>query len=89
MRQFNLSILDQTQLKALRKIKEQVMQHFQLENIIIFGSAARGELDDESDIDLLILTKTPVDRMSRYFITNIVFSVNRKVMILADSCSWT
>jgi len=76
MKQLDAPILDQNQLKALRRIKEQVLQHFELENIIIFGSAARGELDDESDIDLLILTKKPVDRMSRYLITDIVFSVN-------------
>lgn len=68
--------MDQIQLKELRKIKKQIMQHFQMENIIIFGSAARGELDEESDIDLLILTKNPVDRMSRHLITDIVFPVN-------------
>jgi len=76
MKRIDAPILDQNQLKALTKIKEQVMQHFELENIIIFGSAARGEVDDESDIDLLILTKKPVDRMRRYLITDIVFSVN-------------
>ncbi|MFU0826429.1 MAG: hypothetical protein ACFWTJ_02670 [Lachnoclostridium sp.] len=34
-------------------------------NIILFGSCARGEVKITSDLDLLVLTKKPVDRALR------------------------
>ncbi|MBI4574447.1 MAG: nucleotidyltransferase domain-containing protein [candidate division NC10 bacterium] len=44
--------------------------------MVLFGSAARGEADEESDLDLLILTKKPVTRPTRHQITDLIFDVN-------------
>ena len=43
--------------KALRDLKDKLIQVFgsRLRNIILFGSKARGDFNDDSDIDLLIV----------------------------------
>jgi predicted nucleotidyltransferase len=37
-------------------IKNRLLENFELDKIILFGSQARGDADDKSDIDLLVLT---------------------------------
>jgi predicted nucleotidyltransferase len=49
---------------------------FQAEKIILYGSAARGEADDESDVDLLILTRNVLSRLERHQITRLIFETN-------------
>ncbi len=58
-------------LTASRLLRER----FPIENIILFGSKARGEDDDESDIDLLILTSRKLAWRERQAITDALFPV--------------
>ena len=37
-----------------------------LNSVILFGSYARGDFDEESDIDVLILVDLPSDRLANY-----------------------
>lgn len=50
--------------QEIDEIVREIVAHYQPEKIILFGSAARGEETEDSDIDLLII-KDGVDRMSR------------------------
>jgi predicted nucleotidyltransferase len=43
---------------------------------VLYGSATRGQADEESDLDLLIVTSQPLTRFERHEITNVVFDVN-------------
>jgi uncharacterized protein len=43
-------------------IKSRLLENFDLNKIILFGSQARDEADDKSDIDLLVLTPEIKDR---------------------------
>lgn len=43
---------------TLRRITEILVQEYQPEKVILFGSYAYGEPDEDSDIDLLILKET-------------------------------
>jgi len=71
-------ILTENQSKALEEIKNKINKEFEIESIILYGSVVRGELDEESDIDLLIITKNVLPRRVRHEITDIVFDINLK-----------
>jgi uncharacterized protein len=48
---------------VLQKCKEALSQYYgpRLEGVILYGSIARGDADEESDIDLLVLLSDPFD----------------------------
>lgn len=59
----------------------------------LFGSVVRGEADEESDIDLLVITKQPLNRWERHQITDIVCEVNLEYgtnfsTLVVDSKAW-
>ena len=64
------------QSEALAEIKRRLLARFDIRTFILYGSTARGHADDESDIDLLIVTSHPLTRFERHEITNVVFEVN-------------
>ena len=47
---------------ALEEIVRRIVQIAQPEKIILFGSAARGEMGRDSDLDLLVVKTGPVHR---------------------------
>lgn len=68
--------LKKNEQNALTKIKQRLLIEFNIDEIILFGSVARGEADEESDIDLLIIIRKPFDRPLRYQITKLFFEIN-------------
>jgi predicted nucleotidyltransferase len=86
--------LSSLQKEALAELKTELIRRFDPEKLIIFGSTARGDFDDESDIDLLVITKWPYSRSERHQITDIVFEVNLKYgtnisSTVVDHQSWS
>jgi len=53
-----------TTKKLIKKIITETVKEcgFSLENIILFGSRARGDFDEESDWDVLIIIKEDISR---------------------------
>ncbi len=49
----------QSMLKILSLYKKEVANEYQISKIGIFGSAARGEANDESDVDIVIRVSEP------------------------------
>ena len=50
---------------TIRNIVQRIVEGYRPEKIILFGSYANGEPDDDSDIDLLVVKETdkrPIDR---------------------------
>lgn len=68
--------LTPNQNQALTELRRRLFDEFEIEALILYGSIARGEADEESDFDLLILTARPLTRPARHKITNVVFEVN-------------
>ena len=89
----NDKILSSTQSEALREIKSGVMARFDAKDFLLYGSAARGEAEYESDLDLMIVVSDPISRLKRHEITDIVFDVNLKFgtnfsTLVVDRESW-
>ncbi len=87
------TLLPAPAIRALQQIKASVTGLFEVERIILFGSAARGEADEESDIDLLIVTEYPLTRQQRHQITDAVCEVNLAYgtnfsTLVVDSRAW-
>lgn len=87
------NILNNEQITALEEIKNKIKNKFEIERIILYGSVVRKEMDEESDIDLLIITKKALQREVRHVITDIVFEVNLKYgtnysTLVVDENSW-
>ena len=68
--------LTPSQDQGLTELLRRLYDQFHIVGVILYGSAARGEADKESDIDLLILTAEPLSRPARHDITDVVFDVN-------------
>jgi uncharacterized protein len=85
--------LSQSQEEALRDLRLGLSGKFDIVSIILFGSAARGEAEEGSDMDLLIITARPLPRTVRHQITDIVFEINLRFgtnfsTLVVDRVSW-
>ena len=85
--------LSDNQSKALHVIKKRVRDLFDVVDFVLFGSVARGEADEESDLDLMIVVSQSLSRSKRHEITDIVFEVNLEFgtnfsTLVVDQESW-
>lgn len=93
MRKQNGVELTTIQTKALEELKKKLKSKYDIENLILYGSVARGEYDDESDIDILVITSQSLPRRIRHGITDIVFDMNLNYetnfsTLVVDKDSW-
>ncbi len=80
-------------VQALKELKRRLSDAFDIEKMILYGSVARAEADEESDSDLLILTNQPMKRFERHRITDVIFEVNLRhgtnfSSLVVDRASW-
>jgi predicted nucleotidyltransferase len=73
---FNDLTLTKEQREAVLEAKNRLMKQFPVEMLVIFGSVARGEDDEESDLDLLVITGEVMTHRDRNTISDIIFEVN-------------
>lgn len=76
MKQSPDQVLTRNQQDAIAELRRRLPQELAIEKIVLFGSVARGEADEESDLDLLILTRRLLPRLARHRITDMIFDVN-------------
>ncbi len=50
--------MNQEIFERLRKISERLKKEYQAEKVILYGSYARGEATEDSDVDLFIIAST-------------------------------
>jgi predicted nucleotidyltransferase len=77
----------------LSGIKRRLLEKFDIKTFVLYGSLARGQADEESDADLLVVTSKPLTRFERHEITNVVFEVNLQYdttfsTLVVDIKSW-
>ena len=79
--------------EALEQAKKRIKEKFEVDSLILFGSVSRGDFGDESDVDILIISKRILSREERHKITYIVFEINLEFgsnlsAIVVDKDSW-
>ena len=70
--------LTESQRNALAEAVFLLKQRFPVEEVILFGSVARGTAGEDSDIDLLVLTRRPPTHALRTAISDTLFEVNQR-----------
>jgi predicted nucleotidyltransferase len=91
--------LDHIQLKAndrqaLDAAASLLRRRYPVDNVILYGSKARGTDDAESDIDLLVLTSTPLDWRVRRAMTEDLYDVQLRYgvvisILVVPSAEWS
>ena len=90
-RKLSLSTNQQMALESLKN--ELTEENYPIEEYIIFGSVARGEAEEGSDLDVLALSSQPISHRLKHFIYGIVTEINLKYdtnlsILLIDKASW-
>lgn len=60
--------------EEIKRITQQIVKNYQPQKIILFGSAARGDFGQDSDVDMIIIKDTPECRVER--IKNVLLAVD-------------
>lgn len=63
---------------AIIELKDKLAQSFPIEEVILFGSVARQQADDDSDIDILVITKDKLSHEAQGRMSELSFEVDMK-----------
>ena len=73
------------ELEILKKLREALEEKVHLHSLIAFGSRARGDADEDSDLDVLVVTEEPESRDLRMFVYDGAFEVGLAYGLLINS----
>jgi len=74
--------LRENEKNALQELKEKIHARFPDAEIILYGSKARGDSDEESDIDLLILLESPINTKLEEEIFHLSYQIELKYEVV-------
>ncbi len=80
----NTSVLPNDQ-KAITEAVDLLKEQFPIEHVILFGSKARGDDDEYSDVDLLLVTTYKPHWKSKKAIFDLLFDVGMKYDVIFSS----
>jgi len=63
---------------ALQTARDRISAELAVDRVVLFGSIVRGEADEESDVDLLVVLKGPSEPKIRNRISRMILDVNLK-----------
>lgn len=78
---------------ALSQLKAKLTADYPVVRMVLFGSAVRGEMDEESDVDVLVLTSRQLSSVERNAIYDEVFTINLRYetnlsVLVTDLHNW-
>ena len=78
---------------ALSQLKAKLTADYPVARLVLFGSAVRGEMDEESDVDVLVLTHRPLKSSERNAMYDEVFAINLRYdtnlsVLVTDLHTW-
>lgn len=68
--------ISETEQIAIQKLYSNIKDEFKVVKILLFGSKARGDAEEYSDIDLLVLTEKDRDIKDRYRLSGIAADIS-------------
>jgi predicted nucleotidyltransferase len=71
----SLSTLEESDRTVLRDLKERIRRFVPSATVLLYGSAARGIRDAESDLDVLVLTEAPLTAEVADAVTDAVYDL--------------
>lgn len=75
MKRLDKTSLTDMERRAVKAAAERLRMQFPVDRVILFGSTARGDRDEHSDIDLLILTSRPLHWKEEKAIVEVLFDI--------------
>jgi predicted nucleotidyltransferase len=70
--------LQDNEIRALEELKDRLCEKFPYVKIILYGSKARGDFREFSDLDILILVNSKINRKLKEKITEIKYNIELK-----------
>jgi len=74
--------LKENEVGALRELKKTLANKFNGADLILYGSKARGDFAEFSDLDVLVLTETEINNDLEEEIFNISFKIELKYDVI-------
>lgn len=87
-------LLSPAELEAIKEFELELRKSFSVAQVRLFGSAARGESAEGSDMDVLVVLAEKVTHRIRNIISDIAFEVNYKhgtniSIVVFDEEAWS
>jgi len=67
---------------AIKEATRMLKRDFPVKEVILFGSKARGDSDEDSDIDLFLVTERPIHWKERQSIVHALFDLGMKYDVI-------
>lgn len=74
--------LQNNEKEAIREATSLLKRNFPVKKVTLFGSKARGDSDEESDIDLFLTTTRPIHWRERQAIIHALFDIGMKYDVI-------
>ena len=89
----NNVVLSSSQSKAIEELKDRASKRFLIKQVIVFGSVARGEAEEGSDLDVLLVTNNQLSHRERHEIYNLATETDWKYdtnisVTIVDEYNW-
>ena len=81
--------IDERDRKAILAASGILKELFPVESVMVFGSKTRGDSDEESDIDLLLLTSRPLSWEERRAVSDRLFDVGMTYDVIFSTLDTT
>lgn len=72
----NGSSLTKSETAAIERLCAEIKDKLDISKVILFGSKARNEAQEYSDVDLLVLTRRKRDKQDRWLLSDIAADIN-------------
>ena len=81
----NISLLERER-QAIKKAVKMLKSQFPVSSVILFGSKVRGEDDEHSDIDFLLVTSRALDWKEEKAVVEVLFDIGMEYDVISAHC---